>query len=135
MSVTFDVEKKSHDMLIETIQKFQEDAEVKITEYLHGKGYEKFEKAIHNAMPASGRKWKGKIAPAKTSKSIQDKNKDENLAVTLRSTTRYGYLYFPDDGSNTRSHIGGQDFFKRGVENETTDAINEMIDLLMKEVI
>lgn len=134
MSETFDLDVSKMEQLTKTIKQFQAEAETKINTYLHGEGYRRFEQAIHNAMPVSGRNWNGKKAPAKTSHSIQDKDKEENLAVTLRSTTVYGYLYFPDDGSNTKNHYGGQHFFEQGVENETTQAINDMIELLMKEV-
>jgi hypothetical protein len=134
MSVTFDVDVSKVEQLTEAIKQFQDEAETKINTYLHGEGYRRFEQAIHNAMPVSGRSWNGKRAAAKTSRSVQDKDKGENLAVTLHSTTVYGYLYFPDDGSNTKHHYGGQHFFEKGVENETTQAINDMIDILMKEV-
>lgn len=92
-----------------------------------------FEKAIHNAMPESGRKWRRKKAAAKKANSLQDKNKAENLAVTIRAKTTYGYLYFPDDGSNTLHHYGNQRFFESGIEQKETEAVNDMIELLMLE--
>lgn len=134
MSVQFSVDDSGIEKLQDAIKNFQKDAEAKITQYLHGAGYKRFEKAIHDAMPVSGKKWEGKKAPAKTAKSIQDKDKHENIAVTLKSTTQYGYLYFPNDGSNTDRHYGNQRFFEAGVDSEQEQAINEMIEILMKDI-
>lgn len=133
MSVTFKTDTKEAQQLQEYISQYKEEAERKINSYLHGQGYELFEKSIHNAMPVSGRKWSGKKPPAKTAKSIQEKTKDENLAVTLRATTTYNYLYFPDDGSNTEKHNGNQHFFEKGVEDKTAQATKDMMELLIKE--
>lgn len=116
--------------LEDTIKEYQEGAEEKINQYLHGKGYSMFDRAIHNAMPVSGRKWKGKKAAAKDAKSLQDKNKSDNLSVTIRAKTAYGYLYFPNDGSNTERHFGNQQFFQKGVEEKADEAVNDMIDVL-----
>lgn len=130
MSATFAIDYESAVELQNTIQQYQEGAEGKINRYLHGKGYDMFDKAIHNAMPESGRKWRGKKAAAKSAKSLQDKNTNENLAITIRSASAYGYLYFPDDGSNTIHHYGNQQFFERGVESQADRAINDILDEL-----
>lgn len=130
MSVTYSVDYQQIEELESAIKQYQDGAEDKINRYLHGEGYDRFDTAIHNAMPESGRKWKGKKTAARQANSLQDKNKSENLAVTIRARTAYGYLYFPDDGSNTVHHQGNQRFFERGVEQETDTAINDMIEIL-----
>lgn len=130
MSTQFILDDHQAEQLEETIKQYQEGAEGKINKYLHGKGYEAFEKSIYNAMPESGRKWRGKKKAARTAKSLQDKNKGEKLAVTIKAATAYGYLYFPNDGSNTEKHNGNQQFFEKGVEAKTEEAINDMIELL-----
>ncbi len=130
MSKTYNLDYEGVKQLEDAIKNYQEHAEEKITQYLHGKGYERFEKAIKNAMPESGRKWKKKKRAAKTAASLQDKNKSENLAVTIGAKTAYGYLYFPNDGSNTIHHHGNQRFFEKGVEAEKQEAANDMIELL-----
>ena len=131
MSVTYSMDYDSAKKLEETIQQYQKGAEEKINRYLHGKGYEMFNKAIHNAMPESGRSWKGKKASAKSANSLQDKDKSENLAVTIRAKTAYGYLYFPDDGSNTVKHAGNEQFMKRGAENATDRIVDICLGKLM----
>lgn len=130
MSETYNLDYESVKQLEDAIKNYHEHADEKITQYLHGKGYEKFEKAIKNAMPESGRKWKKKKRAAKTAASLQDKNTSENLAVTIRAKTAYGYLYFPDDGSNTIHHRGNQRFLKKGVEIESHEVVNDMIEML-----
>lgn len=121
------------DNLEQAMKEYEGDSEKQITTYLHGKGYSSFEKAIKNAMPESGKHWKRKAAPARRSNSIRDMDESENLAVTISSAKRYQYLYFPNDGSNTNHHFGNQQFFERGVEQETDNAINDMLELLQFE--
>ena len=121
------------DALEEAMKDYEGDVKEKINGYLHGKGYETFEKAVRNAMPESGRSWKGKKSPAKSGKSIQDKYPSSNLSVTIASKKPYGYLYFPDDGSNTLHHFGNQHFFEHGVEQETDRVKEDMVELLSFE--
>lgn len=130
MSITYSLDEGNVLELEETIKEYQDGAEEKINRYLHGEGYEMFEKSIQNAMPESNRNWRGKNVAAKDAKSLQDSNKSENLAVTIRAKTQYGYLYFPDDGSNTIRHQGNQHFFQRGVEEKASEAVNDLIDVL-----
>ncbi len=130
MSTQFILDDHEAKELEETIKQYQEGAEEKINKYLHGKGYGVLDDSIHNAMPESGREWRGKKKQAKSAKSLQDKNKSEKLAVTIRATTAYGYLYFPNDGGNTKKHNGNQQFFEKGVEAKSEEVVNDMIELL-----
>lgn len=130
MSITYSMDESNVLELETTIKEYQNGAEEKINKYLHGKGYEMFESSIQNAMPESNRQWRGKKAAAKDARSLQDGNKSENLAVTIRAKTEYGYLYFPNDGTNTIRHQGNQQFFRQGVEEKENDAINDLIDAL-----
>ena len=55
-------------------------------------------------------------------------NQDEDiLTVTIAARGRYHYLYFPDDGSNTRRHVGNQEFMRRGAEA----AAGKIIDICL----
>ena len=56
---------------------------------------------------------------------------NETLAVTIRSRPAYNYLYFPDDGSNTLRHAGGQHFFQSGAE----ESADQIIDLCVSKLI
>ena len=47
------------------------------------------------------------------------------LSVTIKTVNAYNYLYFPDDGSNTKKHAGNQQFMASGAEN-ASDRIMEL---------
>ncbi len=112
------------------IADYPEKAEKSINAVLHGYGYETIEENIRRFMPVSGRKWKGKRPSAKTSNAFQ--GLDGNLAVWVKSRKNYAYLYFPDDGSNTRRHVGNQHFMLRGAEASKKDIINRCIAEIVK---
>lgn len=114
------------------LQNFPGDAESVINNVLHNEGGPLADKAIHNLMPTSGKRWKGKKPAAKSSKSLTQEN--ENLAVTVRTTYSYHYLYFPDDGTNTRRHVGNQRFFERGGESVVDDIIDRCVEKLVNKL-
>ena len=72
-------------------------------------------------LPRSGRTWRGKKAAAASTMPFTQKN--ETLAVTVKTKNAYHYLYFPDDGSNTRNHVGNQQFMLRGAEDQQDEII------------
>lgn len=75
------------------------------------------EESIHSLLPDSGRKWKGKrLASRKASPLKLFREKGGPLFVTIKTSPSYNYLYFPDDGSNTKRHFGNQQFMTRGAE-------------------
>lgn len=114
---------------LETAMKqYQGNTEDAINEVLHNEAGTLFETEIKRLMPTSGRRWKGKNPPAKTSKSLRIER--GNLFVQVKNTSRYYYLYFPNDGTNTYNHIGGQFFFERGLENKETEVVNRCIEKL-----
>lgn len=117
------------DRLQEAIQGYEGDAEKIINEVLHGEGGELIQEGIFRLMPISNREWNGKKPHARNAKSLR--SDPSNLAVTTRTTKQYQYLYFPDDGSNTRNHVGNQQFFLRGAEAKQ----EEIIDLCIPKLI
>lgn len=125
MSV-YTMDARDLDKLQSAIKSYPKDAEKKITDYLHKEGYTLFSGNISALMPVSDRKKKG-IGHAKMSKSLRDREKTSNLSVTIGTTSKYSYLYFPDDGSNTLRHAGNQHFFERGVEKKEPEAVEEML--------
>ena len=80
-------------------------------------------------MPVSGREWKGKKTAAKSAKSLTDLK--GNLFVWVKTTNNYHYLYFPDDGTNTRRHVGNQQFFLKGAESQQ----ETIVDLCIKKLV
>lgn len=112
------------------LKAYKGDAEKALNDVLHNQADELIQDEIRLLMPASNRKaWKGKKAPAKTSKSL--KEIEGNLSVTETTTNSYHYLYFPDDGTNTQKHVGNQQFFLRGAENKK----EEIIDLCVGRLV
>ncbi len=114
---------------VEELQKlmdqYGDNAKRVIDDVLHGEGAEEIKTQIARLLPASGRRWKGKRAAATRAMPRSFEQDNELLSVTIAARGYYHYLYFPDDGSNTRKHAGNQQFMKRGAES-STDKIVEM---------
>jgi len=83
---------------------------------------------IKPLLPASGRTWRGKKKAASLANPFKHEN--EMLAVTVKTVPRYGYLYFPDDGSNTKRHAGLQDFMGRGAEAAAPEILDTVLGKL-----
>lgn len=122
----FELNADSIEVLEKTIKEYQEGAEEKITNYLHGKGYEILSDSIQTLIPVSDRKKRH----ARNSAALQDRVKGSNLSVTVGTKSKYHYLYFPDDGSNTIHHVGNQHFFEKGAERKEENVINGILDAL-----
>ena len=126
-TLRFDAE--AFNRLEEAMKGYQGNVENKINEVLWNEGGVMIEEAIMQLLPFSGRNWKGKKPAAKSSKPfVQGKG---NLSVTVKTKKDYGYLYFPDDGSNTRKHAGNQQFMLGGAENEQEEIIQRCIAKLI----
>ena len=128
----FKIDMSGVDDLESAIKNYQGNAEIAINEVLHNEAGQLIQDAIRLLIPESGAKWKGKKPPAKTGNSLTQI--DSNLAVTIPSTKNYQYLYFPDDGTNTRRHAGNKQFFAQGAENVKQDIIERCIARLSKEL-
>lgn len=126
---TLDINISEIEKLTQAIQNFPGNAEEAINAVLHNEGGQLIQDAIRPLIPVSGKNWRGKRAPASTSNSLRSTN--ENLAVWVRSAKSYQYLYFPDDGTNTRRHVGDQQFFRRGAEAATEEIIDRCVGRLL----
>lgn len=124
----FELKAEDFERLQNVIKNFPGDAEQGINEVLHGEGSSLIQENIRRLMPVSGKHWKGKKPPAKTSNSLTDMK--ENLSITVKSAKSHNYLYFPDDGSNTRRHVGNQQFFLHGAEAAKDEVIDRCINRL-----
>lgn len=113
------------DRVLKAIEQYPGNAERVINDVLHGTGAELIQERIRKYMPVSDKK---KGAHAVDSKSLTPVG--SSLAVTVKSTNKYHYLYFPDDGTNTRRHVGNQQFFLRGAE----DASGEIVDIITEKL-
>ena len=119
------------EQLHQSMENFQGNTEKVINNVLHEEAAPLISDAVKRLMPRSGAKWKGKKAAAADANSLM--NKKENLAITVKTKKAYQYLYFPDDGTNTRRHVGNQQFFRRGGESQTNEIINRCIKRLTND--
>lgn len=128
----FQLHTQGVDKLANALQEFDGDAESVINDVLHNEAGDLAQEAIRRLMPTSGKRWRGKKPAAKSSKSMQ--NDKANLELTVRNTSSYAYLYFPNDGSNTRRHVGQQFFFERGGESVVDDIIDRCVEKLVNKL-
>ena len=119
------------DELVEAMKAYPNNTEEAINDVLHSEEVARLaQNSIKRFMPVSGKMWRGKASPAKTSNSLRNTN--ENLSTTVRTSKAHQYLYFPDDGSTTRRHIGNQRFFARGGEAVQGEIIERCIEKITK---
>ena len=131
----FDLNITEADDLLQAMKNFQGNTEETINDVLHNEAGELIHDAIKLLMPESGKHWKGKKKAAKQAKSLTIKK--ENLAVTVKNTKNYYYLWFPDDGQNVRNakrrKAGDQQFFRRGGESQMEEIMNRCIGRLVND--
>lgn len=127
----FKLDAAEFERLQQAMQKFPGNTEKTINEVLHNEASPLIQEAIRRLMPVSGINWKGKAPAAKTGNSLTDEK--GNLFITVKTTKKYQYLYFPDDGTNTRRHIGNQQFFLRGGESQQTEIVDRCIKRLVTD--
>lgn len=121
---------KDLETLGSSIKAYGEGAEDVINSVLHDFGGTRIKEEIQQLLPESGRNWKGKKAAAKRTDPFITIG--SNLSIIVSTKSGYGYLYFPDDGSNTENHIGNQQFMRRGAENATDSIIERCLAELVK---
>lgn len=126
----FQIDATEVERLEGVIKNFPDDAEKVINEIFHNEGSKLIQESIRNLIPVSGRNWNGKKAPAKAGGSLTDVK--ENLSITVKTTKNYQYLYFPDDGTNTRRHAGNQQFFLKGAEAQQSTIVELCINRLTR---
>lgn len=105
-----------------------------VDDVLHNEGGKLINDEIMRLLPASGRKWSGKKPAAKSTQPFTQL--DGTLSVTIATKSAYNYLYFPDDGTNTKRHIGykgkPREFMMKGAENKTGEIIDRCINRLIQ---
>lgn len=129
----FNIDKSELERLEKTMKEFPSVSEKAINSVLHEEAGDILQTAIKGFMPVSNRKWKGKSAGAKGANSLQNDN-GQNLSVTVRTKKTYQYLYFPDDGTNTKRHAGNKQFFKHGGEEKQSEIIDKCIEKITESI-
>jgi predicted small lipoprotein YifL len=124
----FKIDFSDAEKLQQAMKDYQGDTEEAINDVLHNYAGDRAQEDIIRLMPVS-RKKNG--SHAKHSKSL--KNVLGNLSVTVTTAGKYGYLYFPDDGTSTRLHAGNQRFFERGGDAAMNDIVERCVTRLTNE--
>lgn len=131
---TFELDEKQFDTLQRAMQNYGDQAGRAVDDVLHNEGGKLINDEIMRLLPASGRKWRGKKTAAKRTQPFTQDN--GSLSVTIRTKSAYNYLYFPDDGTNTKHHIGykgkPREFMMHGAENQTSEIIDRCITRLIR---
>lgn len=130
----YELDTRQCEKIIEQVMRFADRkvAEGIINNYLSGDGGDILKTGIHDILPVSGRHFKGKAAAAKSSDPF---NKVKmNLGVKIKSKTKYNYLYFPDDGSNTIHHVGNQQFMFLGADAKAQEVADNIVKKMIKEL-
>lgn len=129
---TLKVDTSGFEELQQAMKEFEGDVEKEINEVLHEEASPLIQDAVRMLMPRSNvKRWKGKLPHAKDSKSLTDEK--DNLSITVKTTKKYQYLYFPDDGTSTKNHAGNQQFFRRGGESQSDEIINLCVGRLVND--
>lgn len=131
---SFSIDAEGLDRIYDTVAKFADGSEAEkiINEELLGEGGDIIKQHIQSLLPASGRTFSGKRAAASDTDPF-NKLKDGNLSVTITTKSGYGYLYFPDDGSDTVHHAGGQNFMFQGGADASEEVADAIINKLLEK--
>lgn len=123
-----------HDVeaLWELMQKLGAGSGQIVDEVLQNEGREEIEKRIARLIPRSGRRWKKKAQPAANAMPASFAHFAGEGYVEIVGRGKYGYLYFPDDGSNTRKHAGNQQFMRRGAEAASGRVVEMCVGKLLE---
>lgn len=130
----FELDARDWDDISNAMQKFSDGSEAEkiINEYLAGEGGDEIKEGIQALLPISGRAWKGKKAAASATDPFV--KEPGNLSVRIRTKSGYHYLYFPDDGSNTKKHYGNQQFMFDGTSKKAETIANQVIKTLLEKL-
>lgn len=124
----FEIDASGVEALQRAMKEYGGNVEEAINDVLHNEAGRLIQDSVQNLIPVS----KAKKKHAKDAKSLKQVN--YNLAVKITTAGKYGYLYFPDDGTNTERHIGNQQFFRQGGEAVKSDVIDRCIKRLSEEL-
>ncbi len=109
------------------IQSYGSGAEKTLNNYLHGEAAKMMIDSVTNLIPLSkeGKKH------ARMNQWFQKEN--YNLAVTIRASGSFWYLFFPLTGQGTSRDYGERDFFTQGIDLVYDKVVQEMLTILSKK--
>lgn len=135
-SNTFSLNMEQVERLQQTMEQYGSNAGRTVDEVLHNEGGKLIQEEIMRLLPSSGREWRGKKAAAKNTQPFRQY--DGPMSVTIASKTAYNYLYFPDDGTSTKHHIGYKGkprmFMMGGAEKQTARIMDLCVNRLIEKM-
>lgn len=129
MAAFVSLDATTFEQVVSKIESYGEGAADIVTKAIHESGEDIYRK-IDPLLPTSGRTFKGHSSGARGTQWARYLT-NEPLAITVTTKSSRNYLYFPDDGSNTKRHRGNQQFMRRGGEA----AVPEIIDKSLKALV
>lgn len=114
--------------LIEAIQRYEDNAEDAISNYLETEVPSITKPSIQSLIPVSDRN----KAHARTSAPFTE-DMEGKLSIYIHTKKQWHYLYFPDEGEGTSKGQMPHDFMNQGVENEYDTLVNGLLDSLINE--
>lgn len=128
---TFTIDQEDFDRLAAAMDTYGPGSADRVSEVVQDSGdyiRDRIDPLIH----ASGRTFKGHRSGVKgTDWALYTTGEPLTIVVRARPTRRY--LYFPDDGSNTKRHYGGQQFMYRGAQAAAPGILSRAVDALLEE--
>lgn len=132
MGSNFNLNSELTERLIEAMAAYSGNCGRLIDDVLHNEGGKLINDAIIQILPSSGREWNGKTPAARNAQPFRQEN--GSLSVSIRTKPAYHYLYFPDDGTTTRRHVGykgnPRNFMVQGAESVSAEIIEKCINKL-----
>ncbi|MCD8190168.1 MAG: hypothetical protein LUD78_08145 [Clostridiales bacterium] len=121
--------------LQEKLDNYGSEAQVVVAKYLATEALDQVGPAISRLLPVSGRTFAGHQLGARAAgyRAVFMTAGASVDGVTIRSAPEWGYLYFPDDGKNTKRHRGNQKFMVRGAQTAAPDIANEICTRLVQK--
>ena len=114
--------------LIEAIQRYEDNAEDAISNYLETEVPSITKPSIQSLIPVSDRNKKHARTSAPFTEDMEGK-----LSIYIHTKKQWHYLYFPDEGEGTSKGQMPHDFMNQGVENEYDTLVNGLLDSLINE--
>lgn len=120
-----------YEAITDAMKQFGEGAGKIIDQVIQGPGADLIGRNITNLLPRSGRKWKGKGKAAADAMPKSFVHEYFPMSVQIVARGKYRYLYFPDDGTNTRRHAGNQQFMYKGAEQSSGRIVEMCVGALL----
>lgn len=127
-NATFELKKEDIERINKAISTFPDNVEVAINTYLSNQGKNKMVNSMENLIPISKRD----KDHAKGSNPFRTDL--FNLGLTIRTKTKYNYLYFPQMGEGTSKNKGPNDFMQDGLDSIYDNVVNDMLDAIQNKI-